>query len=111
MAGSFNDWEPEELEQKEDGEWVAILKIDHGTHLYKWVQICFGLYFALFFVCIYNYDIRYVVDGEWLVDPSKEMVTDSKGNTNNVVVVEDRLGKCKRQVGGLDKMKKAFFAR
>jgi len=75
VAGSFNDWEPEELEQKEDGEWVATLKIDHGTHLYK-----------------------YVVDGEWLVDPSKEMVTDSKGNTNNVVVVEDRLGKCKRQI-------------
>ena len=64
----------------------------------------FGPFFALF-------DIRYVVDGEWLVDPSKEMVTDSKGNTNNVVVVEDRLRKCKRQVGGLDKMKKAFFAR
>ena len=55
-----------------------------------------------FFVSIYNYDIRYVVDGEWLVDPSKEMVTDSKGNTNNVVVVEDRLAKCRREVGGLD---------
>merc|ERR1719234_2020199 len=75
VAGSFNDWKPEELEQKEDGEWVATLKIDTGTHLYK-----------------------YVVDGEWLVDPSKEMVTDSKGNTNNVVVVEDRLAKCKREI-------------
>merc|ERR1712181_71263 len=75
VAGSFNDWKPEELEQKEDGEWVATLKIDPGTHFYK-----------------------YVVDGEWLVDPSKKMVTDSKGNANNVVVVEDRLAKCRRQI-------------
>ena len=50
---------------------------------------------------ISHYNIRYVVDGEWLVDPSKQTVTDSKGNTNNVVVVEDRLAKCRRQVGGL----------
>ena len=35
VAGSFNDWEPEKLEQKEDGEWAANLKIGPGTHLYK----------------------------------------------------------------------------
>lgn len=43
---------------------------------------------------------RYVVDGEWLVDPTKQMTTDSKGNTNNVVMVEDnRVTKCQKEVG------------
>ena len=60
----------------------------------------FGGLPATSMVISYN-DIRYVVDGEWLVDPSKQTVTDSKGNTNNVVLVEDRLAKCRRQVGGL----------
>ena len=35
VAGSFNDWQPEGLEQKEDGEWTATLKLGNGTHLYK----------------------------------------------------------------------------
>lgn len=49
---------------------------------------------------MYWHNIRYVVDGEWLVDPSKQMMTDSKGNTNNVVVVEDnRVTKCQKEVG------------
>ena len=43
-----------------------------------------------------------MVDGEWLVDPSKQMVTDSKGNTNNVMVVEDRVAKCLREVSKRD---------
>jgi len=76
VAGSFNGWKPEELKQKEDGEWAANLKIGPGTHLYK-----------------------YVVDGEWLVDPTKQMTTDSKGNTNNVVMVEDnRVTKCQKEI-------------
>ena len=43
-----------------------------------------------------------MVDGEWLVDPSKQVVTDSKGNTNNVMVVEDRVAKCLREVSQTD---------
>ena len=39
------------------------------------------------------------MDGEWLVDPSKEVITDETGNQNNVVVVENRLGKVLREVG------------
>ena len=37
-----------------------------------------------------------------MVDPSKQMVTDSKGNTNNVMVVEDRVAKCLREVSKTD---------
>ena len=36
------------------------------------------------------------------MDPSKQMVTDSKGNTNNVMVVEDRVAKCLREVSKTD---------
>jgi len=77
VAGSFNNWQPEALEQQEDGEWVATLQLGPGTHLYK-----------------------YVVDGEWLVDPSKETVSDVKGHTNNVVVVEDKVSKWQKQIQG-----------
>ena len=43
-------------------------------------------------------ELRYVVDGEGLVDPSKETVSDVKGHTNNVVVVEDKVSKWQKQV-------------
>ena len=43
-------------------------------------------------------ELRYVVDGEWLVDPTKETVSDVKGHTNNVVVVEDKVSKWQKQV-------------
>ena len=104
MAGSFNEWKPEDLKQKEDGEWAANLKIGPGTHLYKCVSIFLVFLPLIYDVCYilmeHPHNIRYVVDGEWLVDPSKEMVTDSKGNTNNVVVVDDnRVTKCQREVG------------
>ena len=93
MAGSFNDWQPEALEQQEDGEWVATLQLGPGTHLYKWAET--GTWE---FEIPLTIELRYVVDGEWLVDPTKETVSDVKGHTNNVVVVEDKVSKWQKQV-------------
>jgi len=69
VAGSFNSWLPAPLARSGE-EWAATFPLPPGRHLYK-----------------------YVVDGEWLVDPGKQVVIDEKGNENNVVEVEDRLTK------------------
>ena len=38
---------------------------------------------------VYHY--KYVVDGEWLHNPSYEFEEDGEGNINNVVRVEDKV--------------------
>ena len=51
--------------------------------------------------CSYSYTCRYVVDGTWLVDPTKEVVVDEMGRENNVVTVEDRVTRTIVQVGAV----------
>ncbi|MEO1627465.1 MAG: glycogen-binding domain-containing protein [Bacteroidota bacterium] len=62
VAGSFNDWKPDELRmQRERDEWVLPLFLREGTHTYK-----------------------FVVDGEWVLDPSNPDVrVDEKGYENS----------------------------
>ena len=68
VAGTFNNWEPQSLDYNSDGDFFAkSFVIPPGTYTYK-----------------------YVVDGEWMHDPSKETVDDGKGNVNNVIHVEDK---------------------
>ena len=68
VAGTFNNWEPQSLDYNSDGDyWVKSFVIPPGTYTYK-----------------------YVVDGEWMHDPSKDTVDDGKGNVNNVIHVEDK---------------------
>ena len=68
VAGTFNDWIPQSLEYNNDGDyWAKSFDIPPGVYTYK-----------------------YVVDGEWMHDPTKEVVDDGKGNFNNVIHVEDK---------------------
>ena len=69
IAGTFNNWVPQSLDYFSDGDyWFKTLDIPPGTYTYK-----------------------YVVDGEWMHDPSKECVDDGKGNINNVIRVDDKM--------------------
>ena len=76
VAGAFNNWEPQSLEYNSDGDyWAKPFDIPPGSYTYK-----------------------YVVDGEWMHDPSKEIVDDGKGNVNNVIHVEDKFTNKIRQL-------------
>ena len=76
VAGAFNNWEPQSLEYNSDGDyWAKSFDIPPGSYTYK-----------------------YVVDGEWMHDPSKEIVDDGKGNVNNVIHVEDKFTNKIRQL-------------
>jgi len=75
VAGSFSDWAPVSLEKRGAEEWGVTMDLGPGRYSYK-----------------------YLVDGEWIIDPSKEVEIDDKGNENNVVVVEDRITATLRQI-------------
>ena len=76
VAGTFNSWKPQSLDYNSDGDfWAKSFIIPPGTYTYK-----------------------YVVDGEWMHDPSKETVDDGKGNVNNVITVEDKFTSKIRQL-------------
>jgi chromosome partitioning protein len=67
VAGDFNSWaEPIILnDDDEDGVWIAITRLDPGTYQYK-----------------------FIVDGNWRVDPSNPIdVDDSHGGRNSVMVI------------------------
>jgi hypothetical protein len=66
LAGSFNDWNQSQLLFAREGdEWVCRLDLDPGVYTYK-----------------------FVVDGNWLLDPSNPSTQeDEAGNLNNVLEV------------------------
>ncbi|HEV3468268.1 MAG TPA: DUF3471 domain-containing protein [Pyrinomonadaceae bacterium] len=67
LAGSFNDWNQSQLLFGREGdEWVCRLDLDPGVYTYK-----------------------FVVDGNWLLDPSNPSTQeDEAGNVNNVLEVK-----------------------
>jgi hypothetical protein len=67
LAGSFNGWNQSQLLFGREGdEWVCRIDLDPGVYQYK-----------------------FVVDGNWLLDPSNpETVEDDAGNVNNVLEVK-----------------------
>lgn len=69
LAGSFNDWNQSQLLfGREGGEWVCRVELEPGVYRYK-----------------------FVVDGDWLLDPSNpETAEDEAGNVNNVLEVKPR---------------------
>jgi len=76
VAGTFNNWIPQSLDYDNDGDfWAKYFNIPPGCYTYK-----------------------YVVDGVWLHDPSKETADDGTGNINNVVHVEDKFTSKLRQL-------------
>jgi hypothetical protein len=66
LAGSFNEWKPSKtLFAQVDGEWVCRVRLPPGKYTYK-----------------------FIVDGEWMVDPTNPLTEDDgSGNVNSVVVV------------------------
>jgi hypothetical protein len=67
LAGSFNNWNEHELVmQKTDYGWKYVLPLSGGKHHYK-----------------------FIVDGEWIVDPSNSVKEyDGKGHINSVHMVK-----------------------
>ncbi len=66
VAGSFNNWNPDkDLMTPIGKEWVIMLELDGGKHLYK-----------------------FIIDGKWLVDPDNPLTEkDKEGNVNSVLLV------------------------
>ncbi len=67
LAGTFNGWNPKQLFfGRENGQWVCRIDLKAGKHLYK-----------------------FVVDGEWILDPENPLKEDDgSGNTNSVLIKE-----------------------
>jgi 1,4-alpha-glucan branching enzyme len=69
VAGSFNDWKPEQtpLAPAGDGRWVGALEVRPG-----------------------RYEYLFVVDGQWLPDPNAcESVENPYGGKNSVLMVSE----------------------
>jgi hypothetical protein len=69
LTGSFNNWSQSQLLfGREGGEWVCRTDLDPGVYHYK-----------------------FIVDGNWLLDPSNpNTVEDEAGNLNNVLEVSSK---------------------
>ncbi len=69
VAGSFNEWKPEQTPLTPDGKgrWVGDLSVKPGRHEYL-----------------------FVVDGQWMPDPNaKEAVANPFGGRNSVLLVSE----------------------
>lgn len=67
LTGTFNEWNQSQLLFVREGdEWVCRIDLDPGVYQYK-----------------------FVVDGDWLLDPSNpDTAEDEAGNVNNVIEVK-----------------------
>ena len=66
LAGSFNDWKPVAMRKQKDGSYVCLATISPGTYEYK-----------------------FIVDGEWMVDPDNgAWALNPYGAMNSVAKVE-----------------------
>jgi len=67
VAGSFNSWDPEQqpLTQSKTGAYVATFTLPVGTHEYK-----------------------FIVDGNWQIDPlNPSLIPNGAGSMNNILLV------------------------
>ena len=69
LTGSFNNWHQSQLLFAREGdEWVCRVDLDPGVYRYK-----------------------FIVDGDWLLDPSNpDTAEDEDGNVNNVLEVKPK---------------------
>jgi beta-lactamase regulating signal transducer with metallopeptidase domain len=67
VAGSFNNWNQSQfLFTRVDGEWICKINLPPG-----------------------NYEYKFIVDGNWLVDPrNPKTKNDERGNENSVLVAD-----------------------
>ncbi|MBL7739417.1 MAG: hypothetical protein JNK14_09365 [Chitinophagaceae bacterium] len=64
LAGNFNNWSPNTFAMKKQGdEWVMDVHLSKGKHLYK-----------------------FVVDGQWILDPGNKLWEQNEHNTGNSVI-------------------------
>ncbi len=68
LAGSFNNWQQSQTLCARDGdEWICRIELQPGKYAYK-----------------------FIVDGNWIVDPSNPNIEDDgNGNLNSILVVQD----------------------
>ena len=66
LSGSFNDWDTRQLQmEKSSDAWFVEVPLSPGKHLYK-----------------------FIVDGEWLLDPVNQLSqVDKEGNVNSVLLI------------------------
>ena len=62
LAGDFNGWKPTAMKKQKDGSYVLSVPLDKGAHEYK-----------------------FLVDGQWLVDPDNNTWSVNKFGTMNSV--------------------------
>ena len=68
LAGDFNNWNPLSLSMKKEGdEWVFPVHLSVGKHLYK-----------------------FIVDGEWIKDPSNKLWEQNEHSTGNSILWVDK---------------------
>ena len=66
LAGSFNNWRPIRMRKQKDGHFVAIVPVSPGSYEYK-----------------------FIVDGQWVVDPDNSAwAMNPFGTLNSVVHAE-----------------------
>lgn len=66
VAGGFNDWSTSTAKMKRVGnEWVVETEAEQGKHLYK-----------------------FVVDGQWILDPANKQTAWENGYENSVVLIK-----------------------
>lgn len=64
LAGDFNSWNPSAFAMKREGnEWVFTVNLSYGKHRYK-----------------------YVVDGNWILDPGNKLWEQNEHNTGNSII-------------------------
>ena len=64
LAGTFNDWKPEQMDKSDNGGFVYLLRVPSGRHEFK-----------------------FVVDGNWVHDESQDFDKNEMGSFNNVINV------------------------
>ncbi|HLG39738.1 MAG TPA: hypothetical protein VI461_08725 [Chitinophagaceae bacterium] len=64
LAGDFNNWSPNTFAMKKEGDqWILPVHLSKGKHLYK-----------------------FVVDGDWIIDPHNKLWEQNEHNTGNSVI-------------------------
>lgn len=66
LAGSFNQWKPVTMLKQKDGSFAVTVPVSAGVHQYK-----------------------FVVDGQWIVDPDHKLCAPNPYGTANSIVKVD----------------------
>lgn len=65
LAGNFNDWTPAAMKKQKDGSFAVTVALAGGSHEYK-----------------------FIVDGQWIVDPdNNNWAMNPYGTLNSVAVI------------------------